>query len=193
MSLKLYFHPLASFCHKVLIAFHENELSFEPVIVDFGDPASVAAFKAVWPMAKMPVLRDEARGCTAAESTILVEYLDAHYPGKTRFLPSDADGAWRTRMWDRFFDYYVHHPMQTDRHRPAAAERQPGCLRRGAGASQPARSLCVRRRRAWLPALDDGRGFRPGRLLGGAGAVLRQHRRAVRRRAGCGSKPISAG
>ena len=25
MSLKLYFHPLASFCHKALIAFYEND------------------------------------------------------------------------------------------------------------------------------------------------------------------------
>jgi glutathione S-transferase len=63
MSLKLYFHPLASFCHKALIALYENEIPFEPVI-DLGDEASSAAFRAVWPMAKMPVLRDEGRSST---------------------------------------------------------------------------------------------------------------------------------
>jgi glutathione S-transferase len=122
MSLKLYFHPLASFCHKALIAFYENGIPFEPVIVDLGDEASSAAFRAVWPMAKMPVVRDDARGRTVAESTIVIEYLDAYYPGTTRFLPADPDGAWQTRMWDRFFDHYVQEPMQkivTDRLRPA--------------------------------------------------------------------------
>lgn len=122
MSLKLYFHPLASFCHKALIAFYENGIPFEPVIVDLADEASSAAFRAVWPMAKMPVLRDDARDRTVAESTIVVEYLDSYYPGATRFLPADADRAWQTRMWDRFFDHYVQEPMQkivTDRLRPA--------------------------------------------------------------------------
>ena len=122
MSLKLYFHPLASFCHKALIALYENGIPFEPVIVDLSDATSRAAFEAVWPIAKMPVLRDDARGRTVAESTIVVEYLDAFYPGTTRFLPAERDRAWQTRMWDRFYDHYVQEPMQkivTDRLRPA--------------------------------------------------------------------------
>ena len=122
MSLKLYFHPLASFCHKALIALYEHGIPFEPVIVDLMDEASSAAFRAVWPMAKMPVLRDEARERTVAESTIIIEYLDAYYPGTTRLLPANPDGAWQTRMWDRFCDHYLQQPMQkivTDRLRPA--------------------------------------------------------------------------
>ncbi len=47
MALKLYFHPLASFCHKALIALYENRIPFEPIIVDLGDEASSAAFRAV--------------------------------------------------------------------------------------------------------------------------------------------------
>jgi glutathione S-transferase len=122
MSLKLYFHPLASFCHKALIALYENGIAFEPVLVDLSDEASSAAFRAVWPMAKMPVLRDDGRDRTVAESTIVVEYLDAFYPGTTRLLPADPDRAWQTRLWDRFYDHYVQEPMQkivTDRLRPA--------------------------------------------------------------------------
>jgi len=122
MSLKLYFHPLASFCHKALIAFYENGIPFEPVVVDLADETSRAAFRAVWPMAKMPVLRDDARDRTVAESTIIIEYLEAYYPGTTRFLPADPDSAWQARMWDRFYDHYVQEPMQkivTDRLRPA--------------------------------------------------------------------------
>jgi len=100
---------------------YENRIPFAPIIVDLGDEASSAAFRAVWPMAKMPVLRDEARNRTVAESTIIIEFLDAHYPGPTRFLPADVDRAWQTRMWDRFYDHYVQEPMQkivADRLRP---------------------------------------------------------------------------
>ena len=112
MALKFYYHPLASFCHKVLIPLYENGTGFEPIVVDFGNPDSAAAFRAVWPMAKMPVLVDGERGATVAESTIVIEYLDAFHPGPVRFVPDDADAAWRVRFWDRFFDYYVHEPMQ---------------------------------------------------------------------------------
>jgi glutathione S-transferase len=122
MSLKLYSHPLASFCHKALIALYENDTPFEPVLVNFGDERSSAAFTAVWPLAKMPVLRDEARDQTVAEATVVIEYLDAYYPGPARFLPADPDLAWQTRMWDRIYDHYVQEPMQkivTDRLRPS--------------------------------------------------------------------------
>jgi glutathione S-transferase len=59
MSMKLYFHPLASFCHKALIAFYENGIPFEPVIVDLSDAASSAAFRASsmppsWPVSAPP-------------------------------------------------------------------------------------------------------------------------------------------
>ncbi len=121
MSLKLFFHPLASFCWKALIALYENDTPFEPIVVDLGNAESRAAFAAVWPMAKFPVLRDEARGSTVAEATVVIEYLDAFYPGRTRFLPHDAERAWQARMWDRVFDHYVHEPMQKivgDRLRP---------------------------------------------------------------------------
>jgi glutathione S-transferase len=122
MSLKLYFHPLASFCHKALIALYENHIPFEPTFVDLGDEKSSAAFKKIWPMAKMPVLRDETRDRTVAEATIVIEYLDVYFPGPTRFLPADPERAWQTRFWDRFYDHYVQEPMQkivTDRLRPA--------------------------------------------------------------------------
>ena len=40
MSLKLYFHPLSSFCWKVLIALYENGTPFEPRIVDLANAAA---------------------------------------------------------------------------------------------------------------------------------------------------------
>src|SRR5690242_5298317 len=112
MSLKLYYHPLSSFCQKVLIALYENEISFEPHLVDFGNEASAAEFRRIWPIAKMPVLRDEAKDRTIPESSIIIEYLERHYPGRKSLIPADAELALETRLRDRFFDLYVEQPMQ---------------------------------------------------------------------------------
>jgi glutathione S-transferase len=112
MSLKLYFHPLASFCWKALIALYENDTPFEPHIVDLGNETSRADFKKIWPIAKFPVLRDDVRDVTIPESTIIIEYLSQHYPGRSELVPKDADLALQTRLRDRFYDLYVHEPMQ---------------------------------------------------------------------------------
>ncbi len=122
MTLKLYFHPLSSFCQKALTALYENGTPFEPIIVDLFDEASAAAFKKIWPIGKFPVLRDEARERTVPESSIIIEYLAQHYPGKTQLVPADAELARQMRLRDRFFDLYMNVPMQkvvTDRLRPA--------------------------------------------------------------------------
>jgi glutathione S-transferase len=122
MTLKLYFHPLSSFCQKALTALYENGTPFEPIIVDLFNEASAAALKKIWPIGKFPVLRDERRDRTVPESSIIIEYLAQHYPGKSQLVPTDADLARQTRLRDRFFDLYVNVPMQkivTDKLRPA--------------------------------------------------------------------------
>jgi glutathione S-transferase len=114
-------HPLASFCQKALIALYENGTPFEPHFVDLGNDAATAQFKALWPIGRMPVLRDDARDRTIAESSIIIEYLDRHYPSANRLIPADPDLALQVRFGDRFYDLYVHEPMQkivTDRLRP---------------------------------------------------------------------------
>jgi glutathione S-transferase len=121
MPLKLYYHPLSSFCWKVQIALYENATPFEPVIVNLQDPVSRAQFLDVWPIGKFPVIRDEAHDRMVPESSIIIEYLDQHYPGRTRFIPADPDLARQMRMRDRFFDLYIQVPMQKivgDRMRP---------------------------------------------------------------------------
>ena len=122
MSLKLYFHPLSSFCQKVLVALYENDTHFEPKIVDLADEASSAELKRIWPIGRFPVLHDQTRDRTIPESSIIIEYLAQHYPGRVQLVPADADLARQTRMRDRFYDLYVNVPMQkivTDRLRPA--------------------------------------------------------------------------
>jgi glutathione S-transferase len=112
MSLTLYFHPLSSFCWKTLIALYEADVPFEPRVVNLGDPADRAAFQAVWPLAKFPVLRDEGRGQTLPESTIIIEYLAQHYPAAASLIPTDPDAARPVRLLDRLFDSYIHVPLQ---------------------------------------------------------------------------------
>jgi len=112
MSLQLIYHPLSSFCHKVLIALYENGAAFEPRLIDLGDPAQGAEFRALWPLAKIPVLRDLTRDETLPETSIIIEYLDQRYPGVRPLIPPDAAEALKVRLWDRFFDLYLQVPMQ---------------------------------------------------------------------------------
>jgi len=129
VSLTLYLHPLASYCWKVLIALYENGTPFRPQIVDLADPAARAALQALWPFARFPVLRDEVRDRTVPESTIIIEYLARHHPGPVALIPDDPEAARDVRFADRFYDLYVHEPMQTivgDRLRPADARDPHG-------------------------------------------------------------------
>jgi glutathione S-transferase len=122
MSLKLYLHPLSSYCQKALIALYENDTPFEPYIVNLGEEKSRAELLKIWPIGKFPVLRDEARDRTIPESTTIIEYLDQHYAGRTKLIPADADLARQTRFQDRFYDLHLHNHMQKvvgDRLRPA--------------------------------------------------------------------------
>jgi glutathione S-transferase len=121
-DLTLYFHPLSSFCQKALIALYENGTAFDGRIVNLMDDTDRAAFRKIWPIGKFPVLRDEARDRTVPESSIIIEYLDQHYPGPVALVPEDPELGRETRLRDRFFDLYVNMPMQkivTDRLRPA--------------------------------------------------------------------------
>jgi glutathione S-transferase len=111
MTLKLYYHPFSSFCQKVLVALYERGVPFEGVILNPADAEQKAALERLWPMGKFPVLRDEARGATVPESSLIVEYLDLVHPGPPPLVPTDPDPA-KARLWDRFFDHYVEVPMQ---------------------------------------------------------------------------------
>ena len=112
MSLTLHFHPLSSFCWKALVALYENDIPFTPNSVNLGDPAERAALLRLWGIGKFPVLRDDTRGETVPETSIIIEYLDRHYRGPTRFISDDPGFALQTRLRDRFYDLYVHLPMQ---------------------------------------------------------------------------------
>ncbi|MEO6104462.1 MAG: glutathione S-transferase family protein [Pseudoxanthomonas sp.] len=129
MSLTLHYHPLSSFCHKVLVALYENEVPFTPRLVDLGDAAQREAFKALWPVGKFPVLEDQGRGKVVPESSIIIEYLEQHYPGRRKLIPEEPEQALEMHLLDRFVDLYVHEPMQKivgDRLRPEGAKDPHG-------------------------------------------------------------------
>jgi glutathione S-transferase len=111
--LTLYYHPLASFCHKVLIALYENDVAFDKRIINLGEEADRAELQAIWPLCKFPVIRDHERKRDVPETSVIIEYLDRYYPGAQPMIPADWDAALDVRLWDRFFDNYVQEPMQT--------------------------------------------------------------------------------
>jgi len=122
MPLTLWYHPLSSFCWKSLIALYEADLPAELRLVNLGDPADRAAFQAVWPLAKFPVLVDEDRGLTIPESTLIGEYLAETYPAAASLVPADPATARQARLIERLFDNYIHLPFQqivSERLRPA--------------------------------------------------------------------------
>jgi glutathione S-transferase len=110
MTLKLYAHPFSSYCQKALTACYENDTAFNYCLLEPGQDQALDEHAALWPLKRFPVLADGER--TIVEATIIIEYLDLHYPGPVQLIPKDADSAIEVRMLDRFFDNYVMTPMQ---------------------------------------------------------------------------------
>ena len=110
MTLILWSHPYAGYGQKASVALYELGLPFELKLVDAGDAAVMAAFRAVSPFAKMPTLVDTAAGRTLYESSIVIEYLD-RLAGGGRLIPADPEAALEARWIDRIIDTYVGGPM----------------------------------------------------------------------------------
>ena len=182
MSLTLHFHPLSSFCQKVLVALYENDTPFTPNIVDLGDPAQRMRCSHCGRSGNSRCWSTTRAARRSPESTIIIEYLALHYPGAMPLIPADADLRERRALLDRFFDLYVNMPMQTivgNRRRPAEAKDPHGVdearrrLRTAYGMIETDMAA---------QTLGDGRCVHDGRLRGRARALLREPRRAIRRR-----------
>jgi glutathione S-transferase len=112
MSLTFYGHPLSSYTQKVLIALYETGAPFTFREIDLSKDEDQALMASIEPMGRMPGLRDEARGITVSQSSVMIEYIDRHYPGPQRLVPEDFDTSILARQWDRFFDFQVMQMMQ---------------------------------------------------------------------------------
>ena len=128
MDLKLYYHPLASYCWKVLITLYEADAPFERCLVDLADDGDREELLEMSPFGKFPALRDVTRDRTVLESSIVNEYLCGRLPSAAPLLPSEPEAALDVRARDRFFDLYVMDSMAKivdDRIRPSDAQRDP--------------------------------------------------------------------
>lgn len=138
--LKLYMHPIASHCWKVMIALHEAGLDYEPITVDLMDPAKRAEYKKLSPFGKIPTLVD---GDTVVnETSIQIEYLALTYSQAASLLPKDPNEALKIRALDRFFDLYLNLPLgkivvdrftPEDKRNPAAIAQVMDDLRTAVG------------------------------------------------------------
>lgn len=127
----LYGHPLSSYCMKVYIAARVLGVAVEHRLYNPGDPAARAAFQALWPVGKMPLLVDG--GQAVPEASIVIEHLQCHHaaPGAV-LIPAEPAQALPVRLWDRLCDLYLMTPMQActaDLLRPEA-ERDPAAVAR---------------------------------------------------------------
>ena len=111
--------------HRTRIVLAEKDVEIEIVSVTPGRfPEDLLDLN---PDHSLPTLVD--RDLVLYDSRIIIEYLDRHYPGPSRLIPDDADRAWQTRLRDRFYDLYVHLPMQKivlDRLRPDGKQDRHG-------------------------------------------------------------------
>ncbi|MDB5686368.1 MAG: Glutathione S-transferase [Rhizorhabdus sp.] len=112
MAIVLFSHPFSSYCQKVLIALYEAGTPFETRLLSPDNPDAGATLQRLWPIGKFPMLVDEERDLHLPEASIIVEYLDMHYPGAAPMLPADPDLRLEVRLLDRFFDNYVMTPQQ---------------------------------------------------------------------------------
>jgi glutathione S-transferase len=155
-GLTLFYHPLSSYCWKVLIALYENGTPFTAYQVDRGRPESEAALRKAWPMERFPVLRDDHHDVTLPETSAIIEYLSIRYPGAFAAIPAHADDAIEARLMDRLFDNYVMTGMQTlvfNRLRPDDAKDEYG--------AEQARAM-LRKAYAMLEARIAGRTWAAG-------------------------------
>ncbi len=109
MTLTLYVHPFSSFSWKALIPLWTDETPFNYRNVDPSNPGVMDELKAHWPLGKFPTLIDD--GKVIPEATCIIEHLQAHHPGPTKWIPDGAEGR-RVRFLDRFFDLHIQGNMQ---------------------------------------------------------------------------------
>jgi len=109
--MKLYYNPLSTYSHKVMIAFNEKGISYTPELVDLGNPEARAAYEKVNPLGKVPLLKP-SEDWQVPESTTIIEYLEDKFPDGPRLIPQGGgDAARQVRFMDRLSDLYYNDPV----------------------------------------------------------------------------------
>ncbi|WP_331371570.1 glutathione S-transferase family protein [Sinorhizobium chiapasense] len=110
--MKLYYHPLSTYSQKVMIAFNEKGIEYEPELVDLMTPEGRAAYTAIYPLCKVPMFKP-SEDWMVPESSIIIEYLDDKSPDTPRLIPAGGGDAQRqVRFMDRMADLYLNDPVR---------------------------------------------------------------------------------
>ena len=109
--MKLYYNPLSTYSQKVMIAFNEKGISYEPETVDLTSAEARQAYAAIYPICKVPFLK-ASEDWDVPESTSIIEYLEDECPGTPRLIPQAGGRAARqVRFMDRMSDLYYNDPV----------------------------------------------------------------------------------
>lgn len=109
--MKLYYNPLSTYSQKVMIAFNEKGIAYEPELVNLMSPEGRAAYEKINPLGKVPFLKPN-EDWQVPESTSIIEYLEDKFPGTPRLIPAaGGDAARLVRFMDRMSDLYYTDPV----------------------------------------------------------------------------------
>ena len=99
--MKFYYHPISSYCQKVMVALYEKGLEFEPELVALMNPEARRKYREIYPMGKVPALVLDD-GHLIPESSIIIEYLDSL--GEPKLIFGDEE---QHRMYDLYLNESV--------------------------------------------------------------------------------------
>jgi glutathione S-transferase len=109
--MKLYYNPLSTYSQKVMIAFNEKGIAYEPEVVNLMSAESRASYEQINPLGKVPFLMPSP-DWQVPESTSIIEYLEDKFPNTPRLIPaSGGDAARQVRFMDRMADLYLNDPV----------------------------------------------------------------------------------
>lgn len=108
--MKLYYSPLSTYSQKVMIAFNEKGIVYQPEIVNLQTPEGSAAYEKINPFGKVPCL-EPAEDWLVPESTSIIEYLEDRFANTPRLIPDDREAARQVRFMDRMCDLYYNDPV----------------------------------------------------------------------------------
>ena len=108
--MKFYYHPISSYCQKVMVALYEKGLEFEPELVALMNPEARRKYREIYPMGKVPALLLDD-GHLIPESSIIIEYLDSL--GEPKLIFGDAEQRRKIRFKDRMYDLHLTESVST--------------------------------------------------------------------------------
>ncbi len=103
--MELYYFPVSPYSHKVRMALDFKNMDAEINYVMPFDPEQRAAYRNIYPLGKLPLLKHD--DLLISESSIIIEYLDEIGGEEHRLIPDEVGDARQVRFKDRLADLYL--------------------------------------------------------------------------------------